>query len=277
MAQKDKINLKDVPETMLWTLHNRAVEATRSDGIIKDEKAIEIYKSIDYDYERSFGKADPYHAIRSLVFDKEIRAFLKKHPDGTVINLGEGLETQRFRIVEKKALWLSVDLPEAMEVRGRFIQADERHLHIPLSATDKAWLNSVPRDKPVFVTAQGLFMYFTQDDVKSLLQSIMSTCDYGYIMFDTIPKWLSKKSTSKTGWAKTKHYTVPKLPWGINRNEFESTFKNWLDVGVKVTDIGYSVPPRGIAKWSFLFAASIPWLKNIFPSIVKINYGKHNS
>jgi len=185
--KKEKSVLTDVPETMLWTLHNRAVEAMRSDGIIKDEKAIEIYQSIDYDYEKSFGKAEPSHAIRSVDFDKEIRQFLKKYPDGTIVNLGEGLETQRFRFNETKALWLSVDLPVAMEIRERFIQPDDTHLHLPISATERAWFDSVPKDKPVFISAQGLFMYLTEEEVRLLVQDIAKTFKSAYLMFDTIP------------------------------------------------------------------------------------------
>ena len=113
--------LKDVPETMLWTLHNRASEAMRHDGIINDDRAVTIYKNIKYDYEKSFGKADASHAIRSLDFDREIRRFLSRNPNGTIVNLGEGLETQRFRIDETQALWITVDLPEAIEIRERYI------------------------------------------------------------------------------------------------------------------------------------------------------------
>ena len=95
--QGTAVGLKDVPDTMLWTLHTRATEAMRSDRILTDPKAVEIYQEINYDYERSFGKADPVHALRSLVFDQAIAQFLKQAPDGTIVNLGEGLETQRFR------------------------------------------------------------------------------------------------------------------------------------------------------------------------------------
>lgn len=97
MIQKIDSNLKDVPETMLWTLHNQANEARRADGIIKDEKCIEIYQSINYYYEKSFGKGEPSHVLKSLKFDEEIRKFLKQYPSGIIVNLGEGLETQRFR------------------------------------------------------------------------------------------------------------------------------------------------------------------------------------
>ena len=50
------VGLTDVPETMLWTLHNRVSEAKLGDdGWFHDPKSLEIYSKIDYDYERSFG------------------------------------------------------------------------------------------------------------------------------------------------------------------------------------------------------------------------------
>ncbi|MEM7465500.1 MAG: class I SAM-dependent methyltransferase [Pseudomonadota bacterium] len=266
--------LKEVPETMLWTLHNRAVEAMREDGVIDDDTAVTIYKSIDYDYEKSFGKAEPSHAIRSLDFDKEIRRFIKNYPDGTIVNLGEGLETQRFRIDDSEALWLSVDLPEAIEIREQFIQPDGRHLHIPISALDRAWFEAVPKEKPVFISAQGLFMYFTEEDVKSLVKDIENAFDHWILMFDTIPNWLSKKTMSKEGWARTKSYTTPKMPWGIGRNKIISTIRRWLSEEALIVDLGYSSFPRGLTKWAFSFFSAMPFLKNVTPSIVKIEQYK---
>ena len=245
-VSKIKSTLTDVPETMLWTLHNRATEAMRADGIIKDEKAIEIYNAINYDYEASFGVADSSHAIRSVVFDREMEKFLHLFPDGTIVNLGEGLETQRFRINENKALWLTIDLPEAIKIREQFIQPDERHLHISLSAFDRNWFDCVPKDKPVFITAQGLFMYFSGEEVKSIVQDITNTFNQGYLMFDFIPRWLSNKTMSAKGWRKTKNYTTPLMPWGVNRNEIKSTLNDWLSDTEEIIDIDYDDFPRGI-------------------------------
>ena len=269
---KIKSTLTDVPETMLWALHNRAVEAMRTDGIIKDEKAIEIYNSINYDYKASFGVADASHAVRSIVFDREMEKFLRTYPDGTIVNLGEGLETQRFRVREHNALWLTIDLPEAIQIREQFIQPDERHLHIPLSAFDRNWFDYVPKDKPVFITAQGLFLYFPPEDVKLIMQDITNTFNQGYLMFDFIPRWLSNKSMSAKGWQKTKNYTTPKMPWGVNRNKIESTLNDWLNNTAEIVEIGYDDYPRGINKWLWLLFSSIAPLKNIIPSIVKLSF-----
>ena len=73
-------NLTGVPETMLWTLYNRASEAARPDGMIDDPDALRILKALDYDFQTAFGKPDPVHAMRSLIFDEAINRFLVKHP-----------------------------------------------------------------------------------------------------------------------------------------------------------------------------------------------------
>lgn len=119
------VGLSDVPETMLWTLHNRAsVAANPRKKWFADDRAVEIYRAIDYDYERSFRKADDSHGIRSWVFDGAVRDFWAAHPgtSGTVVNFGEGLETQRFRVEDARpegSVMVSVDLPAAMEAPRR--------------------------------------------------------------------------------------------------------------------------------------------------------------
>jgi O-methyltransferase involved in polyketide biosynthesis len=50
--RKVKTQLTDVPETMLWTLHNRASEAMRDDGIIDVTNARAASRGWDYPYAR---------------------------------------------------------------------------------------------------------------------------------------------------------------------------------------------------------------------------------
>lgn len=268
--------LNSVPETMLWTLHNRATEAKRTDALLKDNKAIEIYDAINYDYIKRFGKAEPSHAIRSLKFDQAIRTFLTQHPDGCIINLGEGLETQRYRFENEKALWFSVDLPEAIQVREQFIPPDQRHIHCSMSVLDRAWFNEIPKDRPVFITAQGLFMYFTEAQVQSLIADMLKTFQAGYLMFDTIPVWLSKKTLSEKGWQKTKYYTTPPMPWGINRNRIQSQLHSWSDAIISVEEVKYVTDfPRGIQKWLFPLLHTVPILRHHIPTGVKIRFVNH--
>jgi O-methyltransferase involved in polyketide biosynthesis len=71
--------LEGVSATTLWTLHNRATEAKRSDGVIRDPLAVALFDAIDYDYHK-FGKPNQMHALRALAFDAAARACLTAHP-----------------------------------------------------------------------------------------------------------------------------------------------------------------------------------------------------
>lgn len=69
------------------------------------------------------------------------------------------------------ALWVSIDLPEGMAVREKLIQPDEQHLHLDVSVLNVgAWMSVVPKERPVFFTAQGLFMYLEEEENKLLFQ-----------------------------------------------------------------------------------------------------------
>jgi len=264
-------NLTGVPETLLWTLHNRATEAMRPDGILRDDKAIEIYKSLDYDYERSFGKGEPSHAVRALVFDSELQAFLQQHPDGVIVNLGEGLETQRYRITSPQALWLCVEIPEAIAIRERFIQPDAQHLHIACSALDTQWFDSVPPDRAVYITAQGLLMYFTAAEVEKLLQAMATRFPHARFAFDHIPIWFSNKTVK--GWRKTQHYQTPPMPWGINVDQVEPTLRTWVPNLAEVKPLPYSFP-RGAVRLITAVWSRLPMLKYYLYGMTRVQFGK---
>ena len=271
MEQKVSAGLGGIPETMLWTLHYRAVEAMRPDGALVDPKAIEIYRAIDYDYERNFGRPQASLAVRSKAFDEEIEAFIIEHPDAIIVNLGEGLETQRFRVEAPGALWMTVDLPEAIAIRERFIQPDDDHVHLPLSALDRQWLEEVPEGRPVIVTAQGLFMYLKENEVRSLLRDIVTSFDECRVVFDTIPRWFSRKTRSRRGLRMTRHYRTPRMPWGINRDDIVATLGRWLGTGIVAEDIGYPDFPRGLERLFTSLWFNGPYLRNYSPTIVRLS------
>lgn len=249
-------NLAGVPETMLWTLHNRASEAARPDGCLQDPKCLEIYHALDYDYERQFGAPDGSHGVRSHLFDQRLRAFLAEHPNGVVINLGEGLETQRYRIDAPDALWLSVDVPEAMAVREHFIAPTATHLHLGMSALDKSWFDAVPRERPCFISAQGLFMYFQEAELAALVQAMAARFPGAILMFDYLNLALSLLSTSAHGWMKTSHYRTPPMPWGIDRHALAPTLSRWIGRDVHVHNVTF-VFPRG--PWSWIMPVMEGW------------------
>lgn len=261
------IQLCDVPETMLWTLHNRANEAKRPDARLMDPDCIRIYQSIVYDYERSFGKPDTSHPMRSRIFDDAVIPWMMAHPGGTVVELGAGLETQFQRCDDGKVQWLCVDVPESIAVRERFLTASRRCRHLALSALDHTWMDAVDPAGGVFVTAQGLFMYFDEPEVKRLFTAITERFPGVHIMFDTIPKWFARKTLK--GYARTKYYTAPPMPWGVNRNRMEPLLRKWSRRVREVDVVSYGAM-RGLPGLALKVASTIPWVRNLPPCIVHV-------
>ena len=130
-----KVTLSGVPETMLQTVYARAKE-TQNRGAVRDEKAVEIIRRLDYD----FSLADKDSAMssgviaRTIVLDRLTGAWLQEHPGGTVVNVACGLDTRCYRM-EGYGRWYNLDLPETIAVRQRLLpekNADFKGKHILL-------------------------------------------------------------------------------------------------------------------------------------------------
>ncbi len=239
--QNTTCNLTGVPETMLWTLHNRAAEAMRPDGWLRDPDAVRIYQSLHYDYHRSFGRPDASHAVRSLVFDEVLRPWLKGNPGGMVVELACGLETQFQRCDDGLVRWLCVDMPESIAVRERFLAPNARCRHLSKSALDLSWMDEVDASQGLFITAQGLLMYFEEAQVKALLSAILTRFPHVEVMFDTIPHWFSRMTIRPKGLWKTKHYRTPPMPWGIAWKEVPAMLRSCSPA---ITDIRIQPYPK---------------------------------
>jgi O-methyltransferase involved in polyketide biosynthesis len=262
-----KVDLGGVPETMLWTLHNRARESKRGDAGLSDPLAERIYDAIAYDYDGRFGEPDGSHAMRSMLFDAALRPWLAAHPGGTVVELGCGLETQFQRCDDGAARWLCVDVPEAIDVRERFLEATPRCRHLRRSALDLDWMDAVDPARGVFVSAQGLFMYFEEEAVQRLFVAIVERFPGVEIMFDTIPEWFSKKTLA--GFARTQSYTTPPMPWGVDHDDIEPILRCWSARVASVETRPYGALRGPLALYLKLFSR-VPILRNVPPTIVHV-------
>lgn len=265
---KIKPDLAGVPETMLWTLHNRASEAMKPRGLIRDPEAIRIYQALDYDFERHFGRADGTHAVRAAEIDAVLGRWLSRHPKGWVVALGEGLETQFSRVDNGHLHWLTVDLPEAMRLRDLLLPSRPREQRFTGSALDSAWMQAVPAaigGGDVCVIAQGLFMYLEDDDIRRLLVDLASRFPGCLLIFDSIPHWLAHLTQRPGGFRRTPHYTVPPMPWGIDCNEVAATLRQW-----QVSDESETKPyrlPRGIPRLTAFLFSLFPRLRPQVPAV----------
>ncbi|MBB6251475.1 class I SAM-dependent methyltransferase [Nitrospirillum iridis] len=261
--------LSGVPETMLWTLHNRAAEAMRPNGDFHDPEAVRIYQALAYDYERHFGRADGSHAMRAAAIDAVLRRWLEHHPDGTVISLGEGLETQRGRVDNGRVQWLTVDLPEGIALRDHFLPPGPRTRHLAADARDPAWMDAVAGDGPVHIVAQGLFMYLTEAEVRHLVTGLARRFPGAQLVFDTVPAWLSRLTLR--GLNRTPHYRLPPMPWGIDTDRVVPTLTAWSPLIAVVETLEYRMP-RGLPLLMDTLFRLTPTLRHKLPGLARVEF-----
>ncbi|PBC36493.1 methyltransferase [Rhodococcus sp. ACS1] len=242
----DATTLTGVPATMMWTLRNRAVEAARPDTAFEDPLAVKLYETLDYPYE-NFGKPGQSHALRAQAFDDEIRAFLAAHPDGTVVALGEGLQTSYWRIGDPDVRWVSIDLPEVVALRRQLLPDEPNVTTLAVSALDRSWMDHVDTGRGVFVSAEGLLMYLPPDESLSLIGECARRFPGGRMMFDSVPKWFSRKT--QKGLRIHGDYTVPPMPFHLSAGEA-------AELPARIPDVAFTrevALPLGRGLWGSAF------------------------
>ncbi|HTT31265.1 MAG TPA: class I SAM-dependent methyltransferase [Solirubrobacteraceae bacterium] len=182
--ERIRVELSGVPETLLGNLGRRAAAARA--GVLDDPLAIRVVDRLDYDFTDTTRGAR-LHALRVATFDMAVRRFLISHPAGTVVALGEGLETQFWRVDNGQVRWLTVDVPETIELRRLLLPDGPRRSSHCGSALDLEWVASLnPADK-VLVTAQGLLPYFQRDQVYTLIAALAERLPGSLLVFDVVP------------------------------------------------------------------------------------------
>jgi O-methyltransferase involved in polyketide biosynthesis len=216
-AARVPADLRGVPETLLWNLFHRSV-AARDPGTLADPKAVELVERIDYPFDRWETRyvawAARWHASRVRTFDEEIERFLARHPAGTVVALGEGLETTFWRVDDGRAHWVTVDVEEALRLRRRLLPDGPRQRTVPASALDERWMDELDPTE-LLVTAQGLLMYFDAQEVDALLERCARRLPGAALLFDAIPVGMVG---SRDRWADDASQ-APWL-WGLDRRRW---------------------------------------------------------
>jgi O-methyltransferase involved in polyketide biosynthesis len=181
------VDLSGVPETLLWNLGRRAAAARTGTSLLKDPLAIEVADRLQYDFTDA-SQGARWHAVRVATFDAAVRRFLNQHPAGTVAALGEGLETQFWRLDNGRMGWLSVDLPVALDLRRQVLPENPRQRSYAGSALNLGWLDHLDPEEPVLVTAQGLLPYFQRNQVHELTAAIADRLPGSSFVFDAVPE-----------------------------------------------------------------------------------------
>jgi O-methyltransferase involved in polyketide biosynthesis len=172
-TDRDQVELGQVQETLFIPLAGRAKETGKRRPILRDPKAVEILESVAFDrakYSRTGGWTT---VIRTACFDLWVRQFLAEHPDGTVVELGTGLNTRFERVDNGTVHWVDLDLPDTIALRRRFFADTDRRRMVAGSLTDDGWLTVVRgMPGPYFFVSDGVLAYLTETQVMRTLAGL---------------------------------------------------------------------------------------------------------
>ncbi|AJQ96102.1 class I SAM-dependent methyltransferase [Gynuella sunshinyii] len=184
---KIKIQLGSVQETLLIPLFGRAESTRQRSGLINDPIAVTIVNRLDYDFSKwqsAFGLVGSN--IRTRMMDEEVATFLSRYPDGTVIEIGCGLNTRYERLDNGRARWIEIDLPDSMKLRRQFFNNTARRTMLSASVMETDWLNAVAKARPPYCfISEAAMIYLDNHQVQQAIEQIGQRFSGAWFITDT--------------------------------------------------------------------------------------------
>jgi len=236
MSKMVNPDLSGVAETLLITLYIRAMESQRPDALIKDERAEALVRQLDQEsLRKTLTLTDDFSRVAVILkgreFDRFAQDFLRRHPDAVVVHIGCGLDTRFERLDDGRVEWYDLDLPDVIELRRKLIGGEgTRHHFLACSVLDSDWLESVRshRQRPFLFLAEGGFMYFEEEQVKSLVLRLRDRFPGAKLVFDAfspIMRWGHNIRVTRTR-------VGAHLHWGLKHGQ---NLERWSD-GIRLLD-----------------------------------------
>ena len=195
-----------VEDTLFVPMLGRIYASENCRNILYDKKALELKKYLPESVLKNDTQTQYTYlasAARSVNMDRYIADFLKRKPDGIIVQLGLGLETTFYRDDNGHTQWYGVDLSNVIEYRKGLLPEIEREKYIEGDAFKEDWIRSVRKEnpkEPILITASGLFYYFEKEKILELIRMLRRFGDIELI-FDTVNKGgmtMMKKKHMKT-------------------------------------------------------------------------------
>lgn len=221
-AQPETVDrLKGASETLLIPLACRA-RASREKIVrgFTDSKAEEICDHFDVDFKRYASNLPTLRGAvhRGLWFDNRVIAFLKAHPNATILSIGSGLNTMYERIVAKTGpladwRWIDSDLADVVALRRTVFDDAPNRTTIEIDASSTAWLRheALAGPAPLLVISEAVLIYLPEADVAAAFKGVAeigadrSACGF---LFDWCSPEMVKRSRSHPAIKKLKDQSV---------------------------------------------------------------------
>jgi O-methyltransferase involved in polyketide biosynthesis len=251
MMTTDKIQLTDEKETLFIPLAGKALDYRAKKSVLNDSKANDIVEKVGFDLAiyKSIGAKIGARtlAVRAKQYDEWTKDFITKNKNAVVVHLGCGLDARITRTQPPASIaWFDVDYAEVIGLRKEFYSETNEYKMIASSITAQHWLETIPADRPALIIAEGVLEYLSEEEVKTLVNSLINYFSYGQIAFDVMNSFAiemgNKNLKNTTGaidilkWAVDDINEIEKLNLKLKRIEVVSRFKS---VFVKKLPFGF--------------------------------------
>lgn len=276
MTARISADLGSVEETLLIPLYARARETHRGRPILRDPRAVEMVEAIDYDFGRFNQPPTLLGAVlRTAIIDGWIREFLARHPAGTVIELGAGLNTRFERLDNGRAHWVDLDLPDAATLRRRFFTDTDRRRVLAGSVLDSAWITDAKRSPPpYFIATEAVLMYLADAEVRAAVGLLGEHFPGARLALDTGGRFMINSQRRHP----TMRFMAARMRWICDH---PSELERW-NAGLRLdASLTLSQAPRPLRRClPASYRVLLPVLRVVFPPIVttyRVNlYTIHN-
>jgi O-methyltransferase involved in polyketide biosynthesis len=257
-ARPISAELNQLPKKLMWNLYHRAIAARGAEYRFTDPQAIELVERIDFPFEQFDSDHAAYvahwHALRARTVDAEIRRFLAVHPAATVVALGEGLETQFSRVDNGALHWITVDQPDIVRLRARFLPDGPRQRSVACSARLPGWMDEVRSADNLLIIAQGLLMYLPLADTDQLITRCARRFPGETMLFDAVPARMVHAQQCRVS-TERQHYQPPPFLWGV-----DAEVRRRFSLLPGVSELREVTPARGRG---LLFGVLLPALRRV--------------
>jgi O-methyltransferase involved in polyketide biosynthesis len=232
MNTKFKVELGDIQKTLFMPVWARAVETQKNKPILIDKTAVKIIGSVDFDFSPMTKNIPGISQIawiaRCKRFDLIVKGFINEHPDGTVVNIGCGLDTSYERINNNSVLWYDLDLPNIIELKKKFLKETDKRKFISQSFLETSWFDDIVINDNVLFISTGVFVYFEEAEIKNFIIKVAEKFDESELFFDvTSPKGkeIANQVIQKSGLDSRSYFK-----WGLTDKAILTSWDNRINL-----------------------------------------------
>jgi O-methyltransferase involved in polyketide biosynthesis len=130
-------------------------------------------------------------------------------------------------------------MPEVIDLRKNFYEETDKYHMIPSSVTNLRWLETIPsHGRVVMVIAEGLMMYLTEEEVRSLILKLTESYPGCELVFDAYSTLTARSAKGHPSLRKTGAV----IRWGIDDAK---AIEKWGD-GIRLKEEWYFTQSESI-------------------------------